>query len=68
MSGSVSGEISATAVYTLEEFKRRVGLAEWAFRECKRAGLKCIKIGRRKYIRGSDWLEFLDRQAEQQAG
>ena len=65
---SAGGEIRADTVYSLPDFLRRVRLKEWAFRKAKQAGLKPIRVGRNYYVRGSDWLDFLARQAEQQAG
>jgi len=60
----IAGVINAQEVYTLDEAKARLGLADWAFRKAQRAGLVTHKIGRRKYVRGSDILAFLEQQAK----
>lgn len=58
--------IQAGGVYTLDQFKQIVGLQNCAYRNAVKKGLKTIQIGRRKYVRGSDFLAFLDRQASEQ--
>ncbi|WP_417391989.1 hypothetical protein [Gimesia sp.] len=58
--------IQSGGVYTLEQFKQLAGLQHTALRNAVKKGLKTITIGRRKYIRGSDFIAFLDKQAEAQ--
>ncbi|EDL58263.1 hypothetical protein [Gimesia maris] len=53
-------------MYTLDQFKTLAGLQHCAFQNAVKKGLKTITIGRRKYVRGSDFLAFLDKQAEAQ--
>ena len=53
------GPISATEVYPLPLFMRLTGLSNWAMRQARRNGLKLKTAGRRKYVRGADWHEFL---------
>tara|TARA_R100001132_G_scaffold27599_1_gene36578 strand:- start:968 stop:1147 length:180 start_codon:yes stop_codon:yes gene_type:complete len=53
-------------VYTLDQFKSLAGLQHCAFQNAVKKGLKTITIGRRKYVRGSDFLAFLDKQATEQ--
>ncbi|QDU15484.1 hypothetical protein CA11_33090 [Gimesia maris] len=58
--------IQSGGVYTLDQFKTISGLQDCAFRNAVKKGLKTISIGRRKYIRGSDFLAFLEKQASNQ--
>ena len=53
------GAISVAETYPLPIFQRLTGLSSWAFRQAKRRGLKVKTVGRRKYVRGSDWEEYL---------
>jgi len=58
--------IQSGGVYTLDQFKNLAGLQNCAYRNAVKKGLKTITIGRRKYIRGSDFLAFLDKLARNQ--
>jgi hypothetical protein len=55
------GVISADDLYTLSELKLRLGLGRWALRQARRAGLRFFVIGRKKYIRGSEVIRFLEK-------
>ena len=57
--------IRADEAYTVPEFRRRAGLGDYAFREVRRAGLRIIEIGKKRYVRGCDWLEFLARVVDE---
>lgn len=52
--------IDPAKVYPLEIFKRVSGQSDWALRQARRGGLRVTKAGRRKYVRGSDWIAYLD--------
>ena len=58
------GVICGGEVYTEKEFRRRMLLADYAFRQAKAAGLRVVAFGKKRYVRGIDWMEFLARQAE----
>jgi hypothetical protein len=60
------GVVSIFECYRLDEFRRRMGLGDLAFREVRRRGLRVVKIGKRVYVRGKDWMDFVDRVAEGQ--
>ncbi len=62
------GLIHSLEVYRLDEFQRRAGLGEWAMRQARRAGLKTLRIGARRYVRGADFQEFLDQQRQRESG
>lgn len=64
---AAAGVINRDAVYTVREFRNRMRLGSHIWRTVRR-GLRTIRLGRRVYIRGADWLAYLDRQAEQNGG
>lgn len=65
-STSALGEIRADSVYPLEVFRRRTGLDTWAMRQARRAGLRVVRVGRRGFILGSDWVDYLKSTTAQQ--
>lgn len=60
-SSTSNGVIEAGAVYTLQELKRRAGVAEWWLRTARRNGLRVIRAGNRGYVRGEDFIGYLDK-------
>ena len=62
MSSSVLsvGEIRADASYAVEQFRAANGLSKSALAEARRRGLRILRLGKRSYILGKDWLSFLD--------
>lgn len=62
------GVIRADESYTVVEFRRRATLGDYAFREVRRAGLRVVEIGKKRYVLGADWLEFQRRTAEASEG
>lgn len=56
---AILGSIRADEAYPLSLFKRLLGLNEDAMRKARRAGLKTRRVGRRRYIIGSEAIEFL---------
>ena len=52
------------AIYPLSTFMLRTGLQKSAIRQMRRQGLIVRRIGRRSYIRGSDFLAWYDACAE----
>jgi hypothetical protein len=64
------GVISPSDVYRLDEFQARVGWSNDAWRTARSNGLKVIRTQGRAYVRGSDFLDYLDgiaRRAEENA-
>jgi len=53
------GVILADATYPLPEFQRLSGLGEAALRKARRQGLTVTTIGRRRFVRGADFHEFV---------
>jgi hypothetical protein len=52
--------IDPQTLYALEEFKQVSGMGDWALRQARRAGLKMLKIGNRKYVKGQAFIDFLE--------
>lgn len=55
-----TGQIEPQTLYSLEEFKQVSGMGNWALREARKAGLKMLKIGNRKYVKGQSFIDFLE--------
>jgi hypothetical protein len=52
--------IIADAIYPLEDFKRRTGLESASVRKMRQQGFVVRRIGRRSYVRGSDFLSWFE--------
>jgi hypothetical protein len=53
--------IRADESYTVAEFRRRTGIGDYAFRELRQAGLRIISVGKKRFVRGCDWLAHLEK-------
>ncbi len=53
--------------YPLPLFRAATGLSAWAMRKARRNGLRIVKVGRRHFVRGSDWDRFLEQQTDSQS-
>lgn len=58
-----TGPIESGAIYSLDEFCRRSRQGATALRNAFRKGLKKVKVGNIVYIKGSDFLEYVDRMS-----
>jgi hypothetical protein len=56
--------IDANSIYPLPDFMRRTGLAKAAVRAMRRTGLVVRRIGRRSYVWGRDFQNWVENQAE----
>jgi len=56
--------VSADCSYALEHFKVITGLGVAGVRKARHGGLRILRIGRRKFVRGSDWSKFLEQIAQ----
>jgi hypothetical protein len=54
-----TGQIRIDVSYDLQTFKRTAGLSDWAMRQARRNGLRLRKVGRKVFVRGSDWDAYL---------
>lgn len=53
-------KIEPQTLYSLEEFKQVSGMGAWALRMARKAGLKMLQVGNRKFVRGLDFIDFLE--------
>lgn len=56
--------IVSGVIYPLDCFQRSVGFGRFAMRQARRKGLRIIRVGGRAFVRGSDFLAFVDRIAD----
>jgi len=54
------GVIRPEEIYRKDEFFRRVGIKQAGYRTARRNGLKVIAAQGRVFVRGSDWIAYLD--------
>jgi hypothetical protein len=54
--------VEASQSYTLRELRARTGVGDFALRKLRAAGLPVRAIGRKQFILGADWIEFLRQQ------
>lgn len=60
----VEGVINPESVYTLNEFSRRVGLTRQnGLRAARNAGLRTIAAHGKKFVRGRDFIDYLEKVA-----
>lgn len=57
-----AGQIEPQTLYALEEFKKVSGMKSWALRQARKSGLKMLKIGNRKYVKGQSFIDFIEAQ------
>ena len=57
------GVISRNEAYGVAEFRSRVRMKDFAWRQVVKDGLRVIAVGRRHFVRGEDWFAFLERKA-----
>lgn len=57
--GDMAGVISPDELYTLDAFKRRLGISEATLRSARRAGLKVSHVHNRAFIYGGDWIAYV---------
>ncbi|TWT42581.1 hypothetical protein [Botrimarina hoheduenensis] len=62
---SEPSKIDPQVLYTLREFQRATGLGPTSMRKARAAGveLKTLRVGRCKYARGADVIQFIERAA-----
>ncbi len=61
------GVIRADEAYSVREFRLRCGLGDYAWRQLKANGFPVIEVGRKQFVRGSDFLDYLTAQKESRA-
>lgn len=63
MRGTDAGIIDERCSYTRNSFLAAAGLTRSAFTAAVRGGLRTRKVGKRTFILGRDWLQFLEQQS-----
>jgi hypothetical protein len=53
------GVINPEELYTLEAFKRRLGVRDATLRTARRAGLRVYYVHKHAYIYGRDWIDYV---------
>lgn len=53
------GVINPDELYTLEAFRRRLGIKAATIRAARRRGLRVYYIHRHGYIHGRDWIDYV---------
>jgi len=54
------GEIDPRCIYTVGELKRRLRWGRVSWRKARRDGLRVLRAGRSRYVRGSDLIDYLE--------
>lgn len=60
--------IRADEVYTLDAFMERTKCRRSTVDQARRNGLKLCQFGKRRFIRGADFLEYLGTQVVTETG
>ena len=55
----IIGVINPNELYTLEAFKRRLGIRSATLRSARRAGLRVLYVHKHGYIYGQDWIDYV---------
>jgi len=55
----LSGVINPEELYTLDAFKRRLGVRDATLRTARRAGLRVYYVHKHAYIYGRDWIDYV---------
>lgn len=66
MTKPTNGTIRDSEIYRLDEFKRRTGLGDFAFRQARADGLRTVAIGKKIFVRGCDFVEFVNGKASEE--
>lgn len=60
------GVINSYELYTIQQFKKQLGISNTAFRTMRQEGLKVIRLGKRAYLSGRLAMEFLEGLAKEE--
>ena len=52
------GVIRVDEAYTVPEFCKRAGVGDRVWRKLRRE-MRVIEVGKKRYVRGADWLAYL---------
>jgi hypothetical protein len=62
------GVIKPEELYTLNAFKRRLGVREATLRSARRAGLRVYYVHKHAYIYGGDWIDYVRNSKQRHNG
>lgn len=54
--------IESSSIYPLRDFQKMTGLGDAAMRAARRRGLHVVRVGRNKFVRGSDFYQYLEQE------
>ena len=57
----LSGFIRSDEIYTVTELQRRLGIRQSGWRALKRNGLRFYQVGRRVFVFGQDFFDYVRR-------
>ncbi len=57
------GVIKPDEVWPIVAFRERIGVGESTMAALLKDGLMYVEVHRKRYIRGQDWLDHVDREA-----
>ena len=57
--GIPAGVVDPERLYTLETFKRVLGIGKVAMQQARRNGLEVRYVGNRAFVLGSDYINFV---------
>jgi hypothetical protein len=53
------GVVRPEELYTLQEFKHRLGISDSTLRAARRSGLRVCYIHRHAFVYGRDWIDYV---------
>jgi hypothetical protein len=62
-----AGPIRRDEAYPLSVFRRLAGIGDFTWRRLKKE-LPVVRLGGKTWVRGSDWLDFLEKHQSKQLG
>lgn len=62
-----TGVIEPGVCYTPEKFKAITGLTKWSYWNARNNGFRVRKSGKKVFILGDDWIEYLRRDDKDNA-
>ena len=64
----IAGVINPDELYTLQAFRRRLGIREATVRSARRAGLRVYYVHKHAYVYGRDWIDYVLNSQDRRTG
>ncbi len=61
--GGSPGVVTPSDLYRVDELRARLGWSESAYQSARKQGLKIFRAGKRSYVRGSDAIAYVTKEA-----